>query len=660
MPQTSGPERIVANFIEPADPNRNYVHWRNFLRQWWVLGPFSFADRDYATEQPARALDDHFVADEAQLVPREDKQVATCTWQRYSAVSVMSKWWELTPERVLLRHHHQLRHKSTEPQPEPPGGVHVTMDLFTVEDELMPCWGSRERGIEGQPHCPRCETHIPAKPDRCPQCGQRLGYYTSYSSWGFPRRAWDQPSFPFDYSVTYLAANIQAQQAGDYMLHWSSNTPCRLWVNGEEAARFDGPFLSCSANQNRKWDLFADPVNLQKGWNRLVAKTVLSTVADGEHHFCARLEKPDRSRVFVHSTHTEQVAPERRLKVSVSDPIYIGVTACTPSLLRCCDGTLLASEFISRDQGQTWQQAGPKHLGSFGPHATGLNFAGGPDLLLSATGKPAGAGLATAAAYRSADGWRTVEETGLTFHLGPHVPSMGEDGIIRVNTLNHQAVAMPDGSAVGMCYGYCDHDIVFTDIRYKGWEKYPHAFNLYKYSSWCLGSEDGGQTWHYRGCVPPLPEMGDEGWAEPGLTLLPNGELLTILRNGEGNAPLYLARSGDGGRTWSDPVRSRLHGQYPGLLTLSNGLIVATYGRPDNRIAVCLDGLGEGWPYEITVSTAPGWQGVSAVEIGPGEILVVFEDQLWQPKRDDKQVAHHLVAHKVQLGLLPPQGNGFM
>jgi hypothetical protein len=207
-----------------------------------------------------------------------------------------------------------------------------------------------------------------------------------------------------------------------------------------------------------------------------------------------------------------------------------------------------------------------------------------------------------------------------------------------------------------MCYGYCDHDVVHTDIRYMNWEKYPHDFKIFKYSSWCLGSEDGGKTWHYRGCVPPLPEMGDEGWAEPGLTLLPNGDLLTILRNGEGNAPLYLARSDDGGRTWSDPMRSRLNGQYPGLLTMSNGLIVAIYGRPDNRIAVCLDGLGEGWPYEITVSTAPGWQGVSAVEIGSDEILVVFEDQLWEPVRDDKQVLRHLVAHKVRLELLSLSG----
>ena len=43
MSPTNEPERIVANFVQPADPQRNYVHWRNFLRQWWILGPFSFA-----------------------------------------------------------------------------------------------------------------------------------------------------------------------------------------------------------------------------------------------------------------------------------------------------------------------------------------------------------------------------------------------------------------------------------------------------------------------------------------------------------------------------------------------------------------------------------------------------------------------------------------
>ena len=73
MSPTSEPERIVANFVQPADPQRHYIHWRNFLRQWWILGPFSFAERAYAEAHPDRALDDYFVADEALLVPREDE-----------------------------------------------------------------------------------------------------------------------------------------------------------------------------------------------------------------------------------------------------------------------------------------------------------------------------------------------------------------------------------------------------------------------------------------------------------------------------------------------------------------------------------------------------------------------------------------------------------
>jgi len=651
MPESMKPEETVANFLAPSDQNRDYVHWRHFLRQWFVLGPFSFKDRDYATDHPERALDDQFVDDEAGLVPREDEAVSGCTWRRYSAVAVMSKWWELTPERVLLRHHHELRAPSSEPVHSPPGGVHATIDHFTVEDELMPCWGTGQRGIQGEPYCPRCESHLPDRPSRCKACGQRVAMYTSYSAWGFPRRAWERPSFPFDYSVTYLAALVHAAEGGDYALKWSSTTPCRIWVNGREAARFDGPFLSVPPNQTRKWDLFTDRVRLLAGWNRVLAKAVLSTCADGEHCFCARLEKLDRTRLFVHSTRGERVAPERRLHVSVSDPIYIGPTRAAPSLVRCHEGTLLAGEYLSRDNGETWERPGPGHIV---PEGTPVSFPGGPDIVVGPRAEPVAEGIARCPAYRSWDGWRAVEQIELTFHTGQHVPSMGENGIVSLGTLNHQAVVMPDGSVAGMCYGYCAHDVVYTDIMHQGWDKYPHEFKIYKYSSWCLRSEDGGMTWRYAGCVPPLPEMGDEGWAEPGLTLLPNGELLTILRNGEGNAPLYFARSSDGGATWSDPVRSRLNGQYPGLLTMSNGMVVATFGRPDNRIAVCLDGRGDGWPCEIIVSTAPGWQGVLAVEIGPGELLVLVEDGLWKPQRDDARgpSPRHLVAHKVHLALL--------
>jgi hypothetical protein len=80
-------------------------------------------------------------------------------------------------------------------------------------------------------------------------------------------------------------------------------------------------------------------------------------------------------------------------------------------------------------------------------------------------------------------------------------------------------------------------------------------------------------------------------------------------------------------------VKTRLNGQHPSLLRMSSGLLVACYGRPDNRIAVSLDGRGDGFSHEVIVSTAPGWQGVSAVAVAPDELLVVYEDLLWEPVR---------------------------
>jgi len=212
---------------------------------------------------------------------------------------------------------------------------------------------------------------------------------------------------------------------------------------------------------------------------------------------------------------------------------------------------------------------------------------------------------------------------------------MGEDGIVRGPGLNHGIVRLEDGTLLGSTYGYLRRDIVYTDIMNEGWDKYHHGFGIYKYSSWIMVSNDDGRTWDYQGCIPPLPEWGDEGFCEPGLEVLENGDLVTILRNGEGNAPLWLSYSSDRGKSWTIPTKTRLNGQHPSLVRMSNGLLVAVYGRPDNRVAISLDGRGDGFSHELIVSTAPGWQGVSAAEIAPEELFVVYEDLLWEPVRRD-------------------------
>ena len=52
-------EKICANFLVQDDPYHDYVNWRHFLRQWFVLGPFSFVGQPYATAgREQEALDE--------------------------------------------------------------------------------------------------------------------------------------------------------------------------------------------------------------------------------------------------------------------------------------------------------------------------------------------------------------------------------------------------------------------------------------------------------------------------------------------------------------------------------------------------------------------------------------------------------------------------
>ena len=48
--------------------------------------------------------------------------------------------------------------------------------------------------------------------------------------------------------------------------------------------------------------------------------------------------------------------------------------------------------------------------------------------------------------------------------------------------------------------------------------------------------------------------------------------------DGHGHGPLYLTRSVDQGRSWSQPVVFDSFGKMPQLLTLDNGVTLATFG----------------------------------------------------------------------------------
>ena len=95
---------------------------------------------------------------------------------------------------------------------------------------------------------------------------------------------------------------------------------------------------------------------------------------------------------------------------------------------------------------------------------------------------------------------------------------------------------------------------------------------LYGKGSWIIRSQDDGKSWGEPSLIAP-------GTNETALLALPDGGLLAVLRGEDKDQALHVARSADGGHTWSAPVQITGPRQHPGdLLLLGNGDILLTYG----------------------------------------------------------------------------------
>ena len=123
-------------------------------------------------------------------------------------------------------------------------------------------------------------------------------------------------------------------------------------------------------------------------------------------------------------------------------------------------------------------------------------------------------------------------------------------------------------------------------------------------------SEDNGETFKYRSTIPyqPIPEADKlyavrDGFTEPDVAFLPNGEMLCIMRtqDGNGNGPTYISRSRDEGYTWSKPEIFDNLGVWPNLVTLPCGVTIVIYGRPGIYLRATADPEGKVWEDRVTV-----------------------------------------------------------
>ena len=126
------------------------------------------------------------------------------------------------------------------------------------------------------------------------------------------------------------------------------------------------------------------------------------------------------------------------------------------------------------------------------------------------------------------------------------------------------------------------------------------------HAAYFFKSTDNGKSFECMSKIPHrLPFDPDwdrvkEGFSEQDITFLPDGSMITILRTGF-FVPSYIARSTDGGRTWSEPVKFDYCGTQPRLHTFKSGVTVAAYGRPGLYIRATDDPSDMKWddPIEI-------------------------------------------------------------
>jgi hypothetical protein len=117
-------------------------------------------------------------------------------------------------------------------------------------------------------------------------------------------------------------------------------------------------------------------------------------------------------------------------------------------------------------------------------------------------------------------------------------------------------------------------------------------------------SIDHGRTWNFASDIPFQPDQAAQpgwkkadGFAEPEVTVMPDGSMLALLRGGL----LYVARSTDKGQTWGRPRVFDKAGVLPQLLVLESGITLAAYGRPGVFVRATGDKSGQVWNEPVSV-----------------------------------------------------------
>ncbi|MCX6992194.1 MAG: sialidase family protein [Kiritimatiellaeota bacterium] len=178
--------------------------------------------------------------------------------------------------------------------------------------------------------------------------------------------------------------------------------------------------------------------------------------------------------------------------------------------------------------------------------------------------------------------------------------------------------------------------------------------------TYLMASQDGGRSWKFRSVVVGTErEKVLSGCEEANMVVRPNGTLVAVVRS-EGGAQwrsfympdAWLTISRDNGMTWSAPKRFNNFGVLPRLITLDNGIVVCSYGRPGVEIRFSNDPDGLVWSDAYAIQPRIGMIGravvgndttcgyTALIPSGPDSFYIVYSDFCY---RDADWILHKAI-----------------
>jgi sialidase-1 len=183
-----------------------------------------------------------------------------------------------------------------------------------------------------------------------------------------------------------------------------------------------------------------------------------------------------------------------------------------------------------------------------------------------------------------------------------------------------------------------------------------------------LRSNDRGVTWDYHSTMAFDP-TGLRDYDEASVVRLRDGRLLCMLRSHERprrdpeGGYLYQTFSEDGGKSWSDPVKTMLWGHAADLVQLQDGRVLCTYGYPmlpNPGIRGCVSEDGRHWESEniFVIKSVPSAASQciqigspASVQFRDGTILTAYHAHGLTPKLvSTAPVQTHIEGALYQLG----------